>query len=111
VARAARLRRSGDIALVRAEGRSIRSAAWSARVLSTAEPTTRLSVVASRAVGTAVDRNRAKRRIREAFRRALASSDAGPSIDLLITARPEALKRDFEGMQSDATALLREAAR
>jgi hypothetical protein len=47
--------------------------------------------------------------VREAFRRALASSDAGPSIDLLITVRREALQAGFKGMQSDATALLREA--
>jgi ribonuclease P protein component len=105
------LRRSGDIALVRAEGRSLRKAAFNARIRRTTEPTTRLAVIASRAVGTAVDRNRAKRRVRDAFRLALASSDAGPSIDLLITARPEALKAGFEGMQSDAMALLREAGR
>lgn len=107
--RAARLRRSGDIALVRAEGRSLRKAAFNVRIRRTVEPDTRLAVIASRAVGTSVARNRAKRRVREAFRRALASSGAGPSIDLLITARPEALQGGFEAMQSDAAALLREA--
>jgi len=109
VIRAARLRRSGDIALVRAEGRSHRKAAFNARIRRTAERGTRLAVIASRAVGTSVARNRAKRRVREAFRLALASGGAGPSIDLLITVRPEALQGGFEAMRADAAALLREA--
>jgi ribonuclease P protein component len=109
--RAARLRHSGDIALVRAEGRSLRKAAFNARIRRTAGSQTRVAFVASRAVGTAVARNRAKRRVREAFRRAFASSDTGPSIDLLITVRPESLRATFETMQSDALALLSEAAR
>jgi ribonuclease P protein component len=105
------LRRSGDIALVRAEGRSLRKAAFDARIRRTTQPGIRLAVIASRAVGTAVARNRAKRRVREAFRRALASSGAGPSIDLLITVRPESLQAGFDAMQADASALLREAGR
>ena len=109
--RAARLRHSGDIALVRAEGRSLRRGAFNARIRRTTEPHTRIAVIASRAVGTAVARNRAKRRVREAFRSAFASSDAGPSIDLLITVRPESLEAGFDTMRSDALAMLREAAR
>jgi len=109
--RAARLRHSGDIALVRAEGRSLRKGAFNARIRRTTEPHTRIAVIASRAVGTAVARNRAKRRVREAFRSAFASSDAGPSIDLLITVRPESLEAGFDTMRSDALAMLREAAR
>jgi ribonuclease P protein component len=109
VVRAARLRRSSDIALVRAEGRSLRRAAFSARIRRTSEPGSRIAVIASRAVGTAVARNRAKRRVREAFRRALASSEAGPSIDLLITVRPESLQGGFAAMQADAASVLREA--
>ena len=108
---AARLRHSGDIALVRAEGRSLRKGAFNARIRRTTEPHTRIAVIASRAVGTAVARNRAKRRVREAFRSAFASSDAGPSIDLLITVRPESLEAGFDTMRSDALAMLREAAR
>jgi ribonuclease P protein component len=109
--RAARLRHSGDIALVRAEGRSLRAASFNARIRRTAGSQTRMTVVASRAVGTAVARNRAKRRVREAFRRAFASSDAGPSIDLVITVRPESLDAGFDTLQADALALLREVTR
>jgi ribonuclease P protein component len=109
--RAARLRHSVDIALVRAEGRSLRTAAFNARIRRTAAPQTRIAVIASRAVGSAVARNRAKRRVREAFRRAFASSEAGPSIDVLITVRPESLHAGFGAMQADALDLLREAGR
>jgi ribonuclease P protein component len=111
VVRAARLRRSGDIALVRAQGRSLRKASFNARVRHTDGSTMRLAVVAPRAVGSAVIRNRARRRVREAFRRVLASSATGESIDLLITVRPEAALADFPAMQADALAVLREAAR
>ena len=89
----------------------MRTAAFNARVRRSAEREVRLAVIATRALGGAVARNRAKRRVREAFRRALASSDAGLSIDLLITVRPEALTSDFGPLQADALALLREAGR
>ena len=108
--RAARLRHSVDIALVRAEGRSLRKGAFNARIRRTTGAQTRIAVIASRAVGTAVVRNRAKRRVREAFRRAFASSDAGPSIDLLITVRSESLDAPFDAMESDALAVLSQAA-
>jgi ribonuclease P protein component len=108
--RAARLRHSGDIALVRAQGRTLRKTAFNARIRRTAGPHTRIAVVASRSVGTAVARNRAKRRVREAFRRALASRSAGPSIDLLITVRSESLDAPFDAMESDALAVLSQAA-
>ena len=109
--RVARLRRSGDIALVRAEGRSLRTTAWSARIRPTTAAGPRIAVIASRAVGSAVVRNRAKRRVREAFRRALASGDVSPSIDVVITVRPESLRLGFAAMQADALALLGEAVR
>lgn len=89
----------------------MRAVAFNARVRPGAEPGVRLAVIATRALGGAVSRNRAKRRVREAFRRALASSRAGASIDLLITVRPEALTSDFGPLQAQALAVLREAVR
>ena len=108
---AARLRRSTDIAAVRAEGRSLRKGAFNARVRRTDEPISRLAVTAPRTVGTAVKRNRARRRVREAFRRVFASASPGRSIDLLITVRPEAARADFPAIEADVRALLVELAR
>jgi ribonuclease P protein component len=52
----------------------------------------RVAVAASRAVGGAVKRNRARRRVREALRIALgARPDGGRGADILVIVRPAAL--------------------
>jgi ribonuclease P protein component len=109
--RAARLRRSGDIATVRAEGRSLRRGAFNVRVRQSGGPSTRVAVTASRTVGTAVVRNRARRRVREAFRLALASQTKPTAIDVVVTVHPAAKDRDFRAIASEARSVLQEAAR
>ena len=109
--RAARLRRSGDIATVRAEGRSLRRRAFNVRVRPSGGLITRVAVTASRTVGTAVVRNRARRRVREAFRLAIASESQPTAIDVLVRVRPEAKDSDFREIESEALSVLREAAR
>jgi ribonuclease P protein component len=88
---AARLRRGEDIARVRAEGVARNDKLFSLRALPSDQPTVRVAVAASRAVGGAVKRNRARRRVREALRVALS---ARPSVtmgaDLVLMARPAA---------------------
>jgi ribonuclease P protein component len=49
---------------------------------------TRLGIVASKKVGNAVQRNRAKRLVREVFRRHRAALP--PGLDLVVIARPRA---------------------
>lgn len=89
---AARLRRGEDIARVRAEGVARSDKLFSLRALPSDQPTVRVAVAASRAVGGAVKRNRARRRVHEALRVALR---ARPSVtigaDLVLMARPAAL--------------------
>lgn len=109
--RAARLRRSGDIATVRAEGRSLRKGAFTARVRTSDGPTTRIAVTASRTVGSAVVRNRARRRVREAFRLAIRSGQPASALDIVVAVRPEATGADFQAIQTDATAALKGATR
>ena len=89
---AARLRRGEDIARVRADGVAIHDRLFSLRALPTIQPTVRVAVAASRAVGGAVQRNRARRRVREMVRIALAARPT-PEIgaDLLLVVRPAAL--------------------
>lgn len=89
---AARLRRGEDIARVRADGVARDNKLFSLRALPSDQPTVRVAVAASRAVGGAVKRNRARRRVREAIRVALAARrtpDTGA--DLVLIVRPAAL--------------------
>ncbi|HUI17660.1 MAG TPA: ribonuclease P protein component [Alphaproteobacteria bacterium] len=65
----------------------------------------RLGLTASRKVGGAVERNRARRRLREAARRLLPAG-AAPGYDLVLVARGETLRRPFAALLTDlATAL------
>jgi ribonuclease P protein component len=89
--RAARLRRGEDIARVRAEGIARNDRLFSLRALTTDRAAVRVAVASSRAVGGAVERNRARRRVREALRIVLDGRHAGASADLLVIARPAAL--------------------
>jgi ribonuclease P protein component len=89
---AARLRRGEDIARVRAEGVARNDTLFSLRALSTDRSTVRVAVAASRAVGGAVERNRARRRVREAVRLSLAARpDPATGADLLVIVRKGAL--------------------
>ena len=89
---AARLRRGEDIARVRAEGVARNDTLFSLRALSTDGATVRVAVAASRAVGGAVQRNRARRRVREAVRTALAARpDPASGLDLVVTVRKAAV--------------------
>jgi len=60
----------------------------------------RLGLTASRKVGNAVARNRARRRLREAARKVLAGR-ALPAYDLVLVARAGTLTRDFAGLVED----------
>ena len=68
-------------------------------------PDDRLGIVASRKVGGAVERNRAKRRLRELFRRR--ERRAGDrSLDVVAIARVDLARAPFEAVQSDFLAAL-----
>jgi len=88
---AARLRRGEDIARVRADGVARSDKLFSLRALPSVQPTVRVAVSASRAVGGAVKRNRARRRVREAVRVALAARAPQRGVDLVLSVRPAAL--------------------
>jgi len=106
VVRAARLRRSADIELVRKEGRSVRKDTFNARVRPTNEPLVRVAVVAPRGVGSAVARNRARRRVREAFRIATTSWRPTSGFDIVVSARHEALVAPFPHLRDEAATVL-----
>ena len=99
---AARLRRGEDIARVRAEGIARNDKLFSLRALKNDELSVRVAVSASRGVGGAVKRNRARRRIREAVRIALNDRGpaGGPGMDLVWLARPAALLASARDVRS-----------
>jgi ribonuclease P protein component len=70
----------------------------------------RLGVVASRRLGGAVERNRAKRRLREVFRRGLGpvARRAGDlTLDVVAIARRELLDAPFAALEADFQHALR----
>lgn len=87
-------------------GRGVRDAAFLARLRPNDLSVMRLSVSAPRTVGISTIRNRARRRVREAFRQACASAEAPLAQDIVVTVRREALAADFTALRAAAAAAL-----
>ena len=75
------------------------------RVLRTDLGTTRFGLATSRALGSAVVRNRVRRRLREAIRGM--ASQLRPGWDVLIVARPGLVTADHRALVETLTRLLR----
>jgi len=71
----------------------------------TAESGPRVGLTVSKALGGAVERNRIKRRMREAVR--LASPACEGSLDIVFNPRNSVLKLSFPELQSEVTRCLR----
>jgi ribonuclease P protein component len=84
---AARLRRGEDIARVRADGLARNGTLFSFRSLPRDSGEVRIAVTATRAIGGAVARNRARRRVREAFRTALRERQGASGRDIVVSVR------------------------
>jgi ribonuclease P protein component len=102
---AARLRRSTDIAAARKFGRGVRDSAFIARIRPNDLSEMRLAVSAPRTVGISTIRNRARRRVREAFRQACIAANM-PAQDIVVTVRREAISADFSALCAAAAAAL-----
>lgn len=109
--RAARLRSRDQFDRVQRGGRRVSTRLFTL----VASPNTlgcdRLGIIASRKVGGAVVRNRAKRRIREVFRmRAVpqGSPEAGRFLDLVVVARYPVTEAAFSIVEADFQAALRQ---
>ena len=68
----------------------------------------RLGIVASKKLGDAVRRNRAKRLIREIFRRSALSD--GQGLDIVVIPRRELLDAGYDSLERDFHAALRRCA-
>lgn len=85
---AARLRRSVDITAVQSSGAPGGGRLFSLRSLPSGEGYLRLAVSSQRSCGSAVQRNRLRRRLREAVRVDLRARQSMPATDLVVVARP-----------------------
>jgi ribonuclease P protein component len=82
--------------------------------LSNARAHDRLGIIASRRLGGAVARNRAKRRLREIFRfesPGQVRQDGAPSMDLVVIPRREFINAPFMTLQTDFRAAVRRVRR
>jgi ribonuclease P protein component len=89
--RAERLRRTKDIEILRSEGALTVDPHFTIRAKPNGLDVVRIAVASPRAVGTAVRRNRARRRVREAIRTRLQVRKGTAGVDLLVIARAAAL--------------------
>lgn len=93
LARAQHLRGAADFDEVRRTGRRAEAGPFTLRLRLRTEGPRRLGIIASRKAGPSVTRNRAKRTLRELFRR---NQDAlPPSCDVVVIVRPNFLEFPF----------------
>ena len=102
-----RLTRSTDFKRVRRTGKSYAHPFVVLVVQASEAPRVRVGVTAGRAVGGAVQRNRAKRLLREAMRPLL--PQIIPGWDLILIARPALSASSLQEIRQALTSLLRRA--
>ena len=107
--KSAHLLRTADYRRVYADGRR-RSLDWLvAFSLHTGNAVSRIGLTVPRAFGPAVDRNRVKRRLREAVRKN--RKDLGPGWDIVLNPRRAALAIEFTRMEETIRKLFQSCAR
>ena len=102
-----RLRQRSDIALVRRQGKGVKHRLGTLVFRPNSLPHTRFCFSASKRVGNAVQRNRAKRLMREAIRLNLAQIATG--WDVLLIPRTHAATASFTDVEAAVLDLLKRA--
>ncbi len=102
-----RLTGPADFQRVRRTGTSYSHPLFVVVVCANELPVARIGVSASRSLGGAVQRNRAKRRLREAFQPIVAEVRGG--WDLVVIARPALLDAEWPAVQAAARSLVMRA--
>ena len=97
-----RIRRRTDFQQVYDKGVRLHGRLLTMFVLRTGLPVGRLGIAATKKLGGAVVRNRAKRLIREVFRR----NKAAAGLDVVVIPRREALAVTFDALESEYRAVL-----
>jgi ribonuclease P protein component len=107
VQRSFRLTRSEDFKRVRRSGKSYAHPLVVLIVQTHEQPRLKIGVAAGRTVGTAVDRNRAKRLLREAMRTLI--PQVASNLDLILIARPALVTATLEETRQALKNLLQRA--
>jgi len=100
-----RVRKRAQYRRIYDEGAKVHGRSLTLFVRASGQAATRLGVTATRRLGGAVERNRAKRRIREVFRR-VAPPDG---LDIIVIPRRAALAVGFRDLEADYQSTLRRA--
>jgi ribonuclease P protein component len=103
-----RVRRRREFQQAFQRGFRLNSRYFTTVVLPNGSSVCRLGIVASRKFGDAVNRNRAKRVIREIFRQL--DVTGGPAADLIVIPRRELLTADYPAAEDDFRTIWRRAA-
>ena len=104
---ARRIRNRPEFERVYKQGARVNGRFMTLFVLPTDRQTGRLGVAATRKIGSAVARNRAKRLARELFRR----TNSAAGLDIVVVPRREMLDAPFTGLEADYDRALQRARR
>lgn len=106
-----RLRKRAEFTRVQEQGRRVAGRFVTLLILANDGTAPRLGLIASRKLGPAVARNRAKRRLRELFRKHRASLGDAAAIDVVAIPRRELGTAPFADVESDFLNALRRCRR
>jgi ribonuclease P protein component len=102
-----RVTRGRDFLRARAEGRRLAVGCLALNWVEASSGATRLGVITSRRIGGAVIRTRARRLLREAFRRH--QHRIARAVDVVLVARQSIVGLPFSGVESDFLTALKRA--
>ena len=101
-----RIRRRPEFRRVQQSGKRRRGRYLTLFTLPNGRDVARLGIIATRRVGGAVRRNRAKRRVRELFRH----RKGQPGVDIVVLVRPDVPDAPIDALEADYRRTLRNAA-
>lgn len=106
-----RVRRRADFVRVQQQGRRVSGRFVTLLILANDGTAPRLGLIASRKLGSAVARNRAKRRLRDLFRRHRDILGENAAIDVVAIPRRELIAAPFADVEADFISTLRRGRR